>query len=241
MLSSLKMQILGLLSPQNHSNMITDSPQIQNSFDLLAFLKAQNLLKDASPLWWDNAGSFEVVIGAILVQNTNWQNVVMSLESLRALGLLRLESLSNCDLYILQNAIAKSGFFRQKAQRLQNLSQNIINDFGDFEAFRQEVSREWLLCQKGIGKESADAILNYACFRDVMVADRYTQKLLAHYGFEFYEYDDLASFLMQGIEENYDSVIELYGREIELYAVYARFHGKIVEYSKIHKFKKERF
>ncbi len=213
-------------------------PTIENSFDLLAFLKSQNLLDSSPPLWWKNAGSFEVVIGAILTQNTNWKNVEMSLDSLMRLDLLGLESLANCDILVLQNAIRQSGFFRQKAIRLQNLAQNILNDFGDFESFKEGVSREWLLNQKGVGKESADSILNYACLREVMVADKYTQRLLAEYGFEFYEYDDLAGFLMRGIEENYDKVVALYGYEIELYALYARFHGKIVEYSKVHKFKK---
>lgn len=216
-------------------------PTIENSFDLLAFLKSQNLLDSSPPLWWKNAGSFEVIIGAILTQNTNWKNVEMSLDSLMRLDLLGLESLANCDILVLQNAIRQSGFFRQKAIRLQNLAQNILSDFGDFESFKEGVSREWLLNQKGVGKESADSILNYACLREVMVADKYTQRLLAEYGFEFYEYDDLAGFLMRGIEENYDKVIALYGYEIELYALYARFHGKIVEYSKIHKFGKKDF
>lgn len=211
---------------------------IENSFDLLAFLKSQNLLDSLPPLWWKNAGAFEVVIGAILTQNTNWKNVEMSLDSLGRLDLLGLESLANCDILVLQNAIRQSGFFRQKAIRLQNLAQNILGDFGDFESFKESVSREWLLNQKGVGKESADSILNYACLREVMVADKYTQRLLAEYGFEFWEYDDLAGFLMRGVEENYDRVVALYGYEIELYALYARFHGKIVEYSKVHKFKK---
>ncbi len=211
---------------------------MQNSFDLLAFLKSQNLLTHCPPLWWENAGSFEVVIGAILTQNTNWNNVKMSLENLRILGLMSVESLANCDLYALQNAITKSGFFRQKSVRLQNLAQNIISDFGDFESFQESVSREWLLSQKGVGKESADSILNYACFRDIMVADKYTQRLLAHFGFEFYEYDDISAFLMRGIAENYGAVAELYGEEIPLYKVYARFHGKIVEWGKTHKFGK---
>lgn len=211
---------------------------IENSFDLLAFLKNQNLLDSSPFLWWKNAGSFEVVVGAILTQNTNWKNVEASLESLSRLDLLGLESLANCDILVLQSAIRQSGFFRQKSIRLQNLAQNILSDFGDFESFKESVSREWLLNQKGVGKESADSILNYACLREVMVADIYTQRLLAEYGFEFWEYDDLAGFLMRGVEENYDKVIALYGYEIELYALYARFHGKIVEYSKIHKFKK---
>lgn len=212
---------------------------IENSFDLLAFLKNQNLLNSLPPLWWKNAGSFEVVIGAILTQNTNWKNVEMSLGALESLDLLGLESLANCDILVLQNAIRQSGFFRQKAIRLQNLAQNILGDFGDFESFKESVSREWLLNQKGVGKESADSILNYACLREVMVADKYTQRLLAEYGFEFWEYDDLAGFLMRGVEENYDRVVALYGYEIELHALYARFHGKIVEYGKIHKFSKK--
>lgn len=211
---------------------------MENSFDLLAFLKSQNLLDSLPPLWWKNAGSFEVVIGAILTQNTNWKNVELSLGALESLGLLGLESLANCDILVLQNAIRQSGFFRQKAIRLQNLAQNILGDFGDFESFKESVSREWLLNQKGVGKESADSILNYACLREVMVADKYTQRLLAEYGFEFWEYDDLAGFLMRGVEENYDRVVDLYGYEIELSALYARFHGKIVEYGKVHKFKK---
>lgn len=212
---------------------------IENSFDLLAFLKNQNLLDSSPFLWWKNAGSFEVVVGAILTQNTNWKNVEASLESLSRLDLLGLESIANCDILVLQSAIRQSGFFRQKSIRLQNLAQNILSDFGDFESFKESVSREWLLNQKGVGKESADSILNYACLREVMVADKYTQRLLAEYGFEFWEYDDLAGFLMRGIEENYDKVVDLYGYEIELYALYARFHGKIVEYSKIHKFSKK--
>lgn len=212
---------------------------IENSFDLLTFLKNQNLLDSSPFLWWKNAGSFEVVVGAILTQNTNWKNVEMSLESLSRLDLLGLESLANCDILVLQSAIRQSGFFRQKSIRLQNLAQNILSDFGDFESFKESVSREWLLNQKGVGKESADSILNYACLREAMVVDKYTQRLLAEYGFEFWEYDDLAGFLMRGVNENYDKVIALYGYEIELHALYARFHGKIVEYSKIHKFSKK--
>ena len=172
---------------------------LQNSFDLLAFLKAQNLLDSAPNLWWENAGSFEVVVGAILTQNTNWNNVKTSLKSLANLDLLNLPNLANCDIFILQGAIKSSGFFRQKALRLQNLAKNIISEFGDFEGFKESVSREWLLNQKGVGKESADSILNYACLREAMVVDKYTQRLLAEMGFEFFEYDDLAGFLVRGI------------------------------------------
>lgn len=209
---------------------------MQDSFELLTFLKNKNLLDSAKDeLWWENSGSFEVVVGAILTQNTKWDNVESSLKNLAKYNLLSLESIANCDISLLQSCILKSGFFRQKAARLKQLSINIINDFENFDNFKEQVSRDWLLEQKGIGKESADCILNYCCFREIMVVDKYTAKLLSSYGYEFYEYDDLAGFLMQGLIENYDKVIKLYGYEIELYKLYARFHGKIVEYSKINK------
>ncbi|RDU65537.1 3-methyladenine DNA glycosylase [Helicobacter sp. MIT 14-3879] len=211
---------------------------MQNSFDLLKSLKAKNLLDSCKdPLWWNNSGTFEIVVGAILAQNTKWENVEFSLQKLKELRLLDLEAIAKCDLESIQSCIIKSGFFRQKAYRIQKISQNILNNFSNFENFRENVSREWLLNQKGIGKESADSILNYCCFREIMVVDKYTARLLSSYGFEFYEYDDIASWLMQGIIDEYDKVISLYGHKIELYKVYARFHAKIVEYSKIYKIK----
>ena len=92
-----------------------------------------------------------------------------------------------------------------------------------------------MLKEKGIGNESADCILNYAAYRDVMVVDKYTQKLLAQMGFEFLEYESIQKWIENGIKENYKKVKSLYGYEIEMYKVYARLHGKIVEFSKIKK------
>ncbi|RAX53153.1 3-methyladenine DNA glycosylase [Helicobacter sp. 16-1353] len=216
-------------------------PNIENSFELLVFLKNQLLLKDSKDeFWWENSGSFEVVVGAILVQNTKWENVIFSLNNLKNQNLLNLESLSNCDLRLLESLIMKCGFFRQKAQRLQNLCANILESFGDFENFKENVSREWLLSQKGIGFESADSILNYALYREVMVVDRYTQRLLSECGFEFYDYDEIQNWLQNGIIENYERVENLYGKNVSLAKVYARFHAKIVEFSKQIKIKGEK-
>ncbi len=207
---------------------------IENSFDLLRFLKTKNLLCNAKdPFWWENSGSFEVVVGTILVQNTKWENVKKSLTNLRTANLLNMENLSYCDYNMLEKLIAPSGLYRQKAQRLILLSSAILNDFGNWDSFAKNVSREWLLSQKGIGFESADSILNYGLYREVMVADKYTQKLLASLGFEFYEYDDIQHWLECGIIEHYNEVVKLYGYEIELAKIYARFHAKIVEYAKI--------
>lgn len=214
-------------------------PKIENSFELLVFLKNKDLLKDSKDeFWWENSGSFEVAIGVILVQNTKWENVKISLQNLKNYHLSDVESLANCDLKLLESLIIKCGFFRQKAQRLQNLSKNIIEDFGDFKNFKSLVTREWLLQQKGIGFESADAILNYSLYREIMVVDRYTQRLLVQFGFEFDNYDDIQSWLQHGIVENYDSIEEIYYKGIDLAKVYARFHAKIVEFSKQNKINK---
>ena len=211
------------------------SNSITNSYELLEFLKNQNLLEDHPEYWWPSASDFEILIGAILTQNTKWTNVEKSLENLRKLNLLSFEALIEVDLNILITAITPSGFKNQKAQRLKLLAKNILEEFFDFENFCLNVSRQWLLLQKGIGPETADAILCYACHQEFMVVDKYTQRLVSHFGFEFEDYHDLQAWCEYGINENYDKIAKLYGYEISLNKLYCRFHGKIIEFMKSHK------
>ena len=131
---------------------------------------------------------------------------------------------------MIASLITSSGFANQKAKRLVTLSKNILSEFGDFKNFSQEVSSEWLLSQKGIGCESRDCILNYACLREVMVVDRYTQRLLASLGFEMFEYDEIQSWLVGGLQ--WGDISSLYDESVSLAQIYARYHGKIVELSK---------
>ena len=145
--------------------------------------------------WWPGFGSFEVVMGAILIQNTAWRNADAVLQNLRSKGLLSLESIAGLEEVELAQIIKVSGFYNQKARRLSLLCKAIIADFGDFESFKSGVSREWLLARKGIGAESCDAILCYACERAVMVADSYSARLLGALGYEFESYDELSAWL----------------------------------------------
>ncbi|QOG13299.1 3-methyladenine DNA glycosylase [Arcobacter sp. FWKO B] len=212
-----------------------------NSYDLLIFLKSLNLLQNSPYNWWPEFGTSKVIIGAILTQNTKWSNVQKSLNNIDTLYYKEYDSytnynilnfLSNIDTFYLVNAIAPSGFKNQKAQRLKLLTKNILEDFETFDNFVDIVNRDWLLAQKGIGFESADAILCYCCKKDEMVVDKYTQKLLLSFGYEFEDYDDIKGWLEFGINENYDKIIQNYGFNISLNEIYARFHGKIVEYMK---------
>ncbi len=206
---------------------------IQSSCDLLYALKKLNYLETARDfLWWPNSGTFEVIVGAILTQQTKWERVEESLYNLDRSNLLLPELLSSGNLEQIASCIKPSGFYNTKAHRLQILSSNILKDFGSFENFQKNVSREWLLAQKGIGMESADSILCYGCKREIFVVDSYTARFLEALGYRFDNYTQLQKWMQDGLKENLQKVKELYPYDLELYVIYGRFHGKIVEYAK---------
>jgi len=194
--------------------------------------------------WWPGFGSFEVVVGAILIQNTAWHNADAALQNLRSKGLLSLEGIAGLDEAELAEIIKVSGFYNQKARRLNSLCKAIIADFENFESFKAGVSREWLLARKGIGAESCDAILCYACERAVMVADSYSVRLLGALSYEFESYDELSAWLgeleFERIYEfvnsaNFPCDAAAKAEELENENdVYALFHGLIVEFCKAH-------
>ena len=210
--------------------------EFSNSYELLVELRNKNLLKNSPKHWWPNFGTFEVVVGAILTQNTKWENVKKALKKLKVKSeKLKIEDVVTLDPLYLAEMIRPAGFYNQKAKRLIALSKNILKDFGDFETFKKEVNREWLLTQKGIGFETADSILCYGCGREVMVVDSYTKKLLKKAGYEFESYDELKEWCERGVEENWDKLSEIYENDLNL--CFARFHGKIVEFMKGKKWK----
>jgi len=205
--------------------------EFSNSYELLIELRKKNLLKNKPKYWWPNVDSFEVVVGTILTQNTKWQNVEKALNKWKMEnGVWKVEDVASLNFIYLAEVIKPAGFYNQKAKRLIDLSKNILRDFGDFENFKENVSREWLLAQKGVGFETADSILCYACLREVMVVDSYTKRLLKKNGYEFESYDELREWCQRGVEENWNKVAKMYENNLNL--CYARFHGKIVEFMK---------
>jgi len=198
--------------------------ELSDSWELYRALKCFDLLENSQPLWWPKHGTFEVVVGAILTQNTQWARVTLSLSNLAQNGLLTLEALSQCDVEFLMELIRPSGLIKAKSQNIIRLCVTILEDFGSFAEFARSVDREWLLGQKGIGPETADSILCYACMRDAMVVDSYTARLLSAFGYEFESYGDLQEWCEQGIRDHFD--------DEALQATFAHFHGMIVEYVK---------
>ena len=132
--------------------------------------------------WWPAESRFEVITGAILTQNTSWTNVERALANLRSAGILNLAEIRKIPLVKLRALVRPSGYYRQKAERLKNFVGFIDAKYhGSLEQmFTTPVGqlRDELLALKGIGPETADAILLYAGNHEVFVVDAYTSRIL---------------------------------------------------------------
>ena len=205
---------------------------ITDSFELLKLLKDRGYDRaDSDEWWWPESGTETALIGAILTQNTKWENVETSLQRLKSDNLLSIEQLASLKEEDIYTHIQASGFFRNKAKNIILLSQHILKDFETFANFKESVNREWLLKQRGIGFETADTVLNYTCYKEAFVIDSYTNRLLLAFGYMMDSYKDIQEWITDGIYDRYDTLFPNYSRA----KVYARSHGMIVEYCKENK------
>jgi endonuclease-3 related protein len=129
--------------------------------------------------WWPAEGPEEMIIGALLTQNTTWNNVEKALTNLRLKNLLSFSAIQDTPLSEIESLIKPSGYFRQKSQRLKNLAEAIINAGGlqKLATIATAKLREWLLDLHGVGPETADSILLYAFERPIFVIDAYTLRI----------------------------------------------------------------
>ena len=124
--------------------------ELSDSWELFCALERLNLLENSQPLWWPEHGTFEVVVGAILTQNTQWTRVTDSLANLAQNGLLSLEALSQCDPEILMGLIHSSGLIKAKSQNIIRLCGAILEDFGSFEEFARSVEIGRASCRERV-------------------------------------------------------------------------------------------
>ncbi len=129
--------------------------------------------------WWPAEGPEEMIIGALLTQNTTWNNVEKALTNLRLKNLLSFSAILDTPLTEIESLIKPSGYFRQKSRRLKNLAKTIVNTGGlqTLETIATAKLREWLLDLHGVGPETADSILLYAFERPIFVIDTYTLRI----------------------------------------------------------------
>jgi endonuclease III related protein len=132
--------------------------------------------------WWPGESPFEVIVGAILTQNTNWKNVEKAIGNLKATGTLSPERILMADDHILADMIKSSGYHNVKARRLKAFVRYLHEEFsGSLDrTFSEDLGtlREKLLAIKGIGEETADSILLYAGNKPIFVVDAYTRRIL---------------------------------------------------------------
>ncbi|MBI2901384.1 MAG: endonuclease III domain-containing protein [Planctomycetes bacterium] len=191
--------------------------------DLPRYYRA--LLKHYGPRhWWPAETPFEVMVGAILTQNTAWTNVEKAIHNLKAAGMLEPRPIAEADAATLARLIRPAGYFNVKARRLQDFVRWFVERWrGDVRIMRlvpPERMREELLDVKGIGPETADSILLYALEHPVFVVDAYTFRVLHRHGFV-------------GEEATYDEMKEIFeGTVPRDAALFNDFHAQIVNVGK---------
>jgi endonuclease-3 related protein len=176
--------------------------------------------------WWPADTPFEVIVGAILTQNTAWSNVEKAIKNLKAERLLCPRSMADVKASKLARLIRPAGYFNVKAKRLKNFSDTLSGRYGNslkrLFSLPTRKLREELLAINGIGPETADSILLYAAGRPVFVIDAYTKRIFSRHGIVGQDaaYGRMQRLFMEGLP-----------RSARLFNEY---HALIVELAKRH-------
>jgi endonuclease-3 related protein len=159
--------------------------------------------------WWPGDNPFEVMIGAILTQNTNWKNVEKAILLLKEEGLVTPEAIIASKRSRLLSALKPSGYFNVKAERLLSLCKMVM-DYGsgglnpEVLKLPPERLREALLKVKGVGPETADCIVLYSANYPSFVIDTYTRRLLIRHGLMkgTPSYEEIRGWIMNNIKKD---------------------------------------
>jgi endonuclease III related protein len=144
--------------------------------------------------WWPAASRFEVMVGAILVQNTSWMNAERAVRQLRTAKALNVGAIRRMPTPRLEMLIQPSGYYRQKARTLKAVAEFVQREHCGLRrmfAMPTSLLRSQLLSIKGIGPETADAILLYAGSHEVFVADAYASRVLERHGISAQGYKEV--------------------------------------------------
>jgi endonuclease-3 related protein len=158
--------------------------------------------------WWPGETSFEVMVGAILTQNTSWRNVEKAIQKLKEKGILNPEGIHQLKKRQLASLIKSSGYYRIKADRLKSFMDFLFKEYGgDFRKMgRKRLAglRGKLLQVKGIGPETADSILLYGLKKPIFVVDAYTKRILSRHTIvsEKASYEEIQGLFMNYLPHN---------------------------------------
>jgi endonuclease-3 related protein len=172
--------------------------------------------------WWPGDTAFEMAVGAILTQNTNWGNVARAITALKDQDLLTPRALHELPEPELAQLIRPTGYYNLKARRLKNFLDFLANHFensmeqlaaGDLSSLRPA-----LLGIKGVGPETADSILLYALAKPTFVVDAYTCRILSRHGLinEGCAYEELRQLFMEHLPAQVDLYQEYHALLVRL-------------------------
>jgi endonuclease-3 related protein len=179
------------------------------------------LLEFYEPLhWWPGESKLEIMVGAILTQNTNWHNASKAIQKLKEEGLLNISALLLISEEPLGKLIKPCGYYNLKAIRLKNFINFLYYKFGGSieKLFKTDwqVLREELLKVNGVGPETADSILLYAGEKPVFVVDAYTKRIFWRHGY------------LSG-KENYQEIQHFFMKHLPPdHSLYNEFHAQLV-------------
>jgi len=174
--------------------------------------------------WWPGETPFEMAVGAILTQNTNWKNVERAIANLKQAGAMTEFGLRALSPATLEDLIRPAGYFRIKTKRLTEFLDFLDQESGlDIEALAAQNHhdlRPKLLSVRGIGPETADSILCYALGKPVFVVDAYTFRMFSRHGLipEQTDYHEVQDIIQSALPESVED--------------YNEFHALIVRASK---------
>ena len=176
--------------------------------------------------WWptkSNNEKEEILIGAILTQQTKWENVEKAIDNLMRNDLLSLSGIANASTKRLEELIKPCGFSKLKAKRLKQVAKLILKQYSSLEELLKlplDSARKTLLALPGIGYETCDAVLLYAGNKPIFVVDRYTHRIFVRLGLwrGRYNYERLRKFVEAKLPKKL--------------AIYKEFHALIDEFAK---------
>jgi len=158
--------------------------------------------------WWPGDSPFEIIIGAILTQNTSWKNVEKAISYIKDARKLSPQAMFSIEEKELEQLIKPSGFYKLKAKRIKSFMNFLfIRYHGDLNKMKMidtPALRAQLLGINGIGEETADSILLYALNKPIFVVDAYTRRIFSRLGYieENWDYSQIQNFFMKNLPLN---------------------------------------
>jgi endonuclease-3 related protein len=178
--------------------------------------------------WWPATSHIEIMIGAILTQNTSWTQVEKVIQRLKEEKTLDIQTLASTPSSQLELWVKPAGYYRQKSSFIRSMCRTLIEKFKgsteDLFLLETRELRNELLSWKGIGPETADSILLYAAHRPVFVIDAYTRRFMTRHGWspENEPYEQMAKRFTNELETDSDLYNEYHALIVRLGKTYCR-------------------